>query len=96
MAQAEVVSARLNLRNDTKDVGGVFNFPSFASLQQKFEAADQCYSSVTALFYLARKGKYILEVGGWADPKDKRRDHSKLALLFRNFMCVFTRISDDF
>ena len=76
------MSARLNLRNDTKDVGGVFNFPSFASLQQKFEAADQCYSSVTALFYLARKGKYILEVGGWADPKDKRRDHSKLALLF--------------
>ena len=65
------MSARLNLRNDTKDVGGVFNFLSFVSLQQKFEAVDQCYSSVTVLFYLARKGKYILEAGGWADPKTK-------------------------
>ena len=42
-------------------VGGMCNFLSSVSPQQKFEMADQCYSSVTDQFYLASKGKYILE-----------------------------------
>ena len=32
------------------------------SHHSKTEAMDQCCSSVTAQFYLASKGKYILEV----------------------------------
>ena len=43
-------------------VKGVCNFLSSVSLQQKFEMADPGYSLVTAQFYLASKGKYILEV----------------------------------
>ena len=43
-------------------VKGECNFLSSVSLQQKFEMADQGYSLVTAQFYLASKGKYILEV----------------------------------
>jgi len=42
-------------------IGGLCNLPSSVSPQQKFEAVDQCYSSVTAQFSLASKGKYILE-----------------------------------
>ena len=38
--QAEVVSARLNLRNSTIDVGGVCNFLRSVSSRQKFEATD--------------------------------------------------------
>ena len=45
-------------------VGGVCNFLGSVSLQQKFEMVDQCYSSFTAQFYLAGKGKYILKVWG--------------------------------
>ena len=43
-------------------VRGVCNFFGSVSLQQNFEMADQYYSLVTAQFYLASKGKYILEV----------------------------------
>ena len=42
-------------------VRGMSNFFSSVSLQQKFEIVDQCYSSVTAEFYLASKAKYTLE-----------------------------------
>ena len=37
-------------------VGGVCNFLSSVSLQQRFEMADQGYSFVTAQFYSASKG----------------------------------------
>ena len=53
-------------------VQGVCNFPGSVSPQQRFETADQHYTSVTAQFYLASKGKYILEVWWWADPKEER------------------------
>ena len=43
-------------------VRGMSNFLSSVSPQQKFETADQCCSVVTAQFYLASKGKYILKV----------------------------------
>ena len=42
-------------------VGGVCNFLGSVSMQRS-EMADQCYSFVTAQFYLASKGWYILEV----------------------------------
>ena len=41
--------------------GGVCNFLSSVSPQQKFETVDQCYSLVTAQFYLASKGNHILK-----------------------------------
>ena len=54
-------SASLNLSHSTRDVGGMCNFLSSVSPQQRFEMVDQCYSSVTAEFYLASKAKYTLE-----------------------------------
>ena len=48
----EVVSARLNLRNGTIDVGGVCDFLASVSSQQKFEATDQCYSSMLHLSFI--------------------------------------------
>ena len=51
--QAEIVSARLNLRNGTIYVGGVCNLPSSVSPQQKFEAKDE---SVLHLSFI-RKNK---------------------------------------
>ena len=54
-------------------IRGMCNSPSSVSLQQKFEAVDWCYSSVTAQFYLASKGKYILEACVQANPIDKKR-----------------------
>ena len=33
---------------------------------------------VTAQFYLESKGKYILDVWGWANPKDAKRREEKL------------------
>ena len=63
------------------------NFLGSVLLQQKFEAADQCYSLVTAQFkwqtsftvqfYLVSKGKYILKVLGWANPKESKRKEKK-------------------
>ena len=38
--QAEVVSAKLNLRNDTVDVRGICNFLGSVSTKQKFEPMD--------------------------------------------------------
>ena len=67
--RAGVVSTRLNPSHGTRYVTGVCNFLNSVLPQQKFEVVDQCYSSVTAQFYLASKWKYILKVWGWADPK---------------------------
>ena len=56
-------------------VGGVCNFLGSVSPQQKFEAMDRpvLQLCVTAQFYLASRGKYILKAWGWADPKDAKR-----------------------
>ena len=72
---ADFVSARLDLRNGTVDIGGVCHFLSLVLLQQKFEATDRPVLglSVTAQLYLASKGKYILEAWGPAEPKDAKR-----------------------
>ena len=69
-------------------VGGMCDFLGSVSLQQKFEAVDQCYSSVTAQFYLVNKGKYILEEGGWANPKKERG--SVLAPFLSSFSSPWT------
>ena len=52
-------------------------FLSSVSLQQRFEMAGQCYSSVTAEFSLARKPKYTLKA--WGRPAPKERPQSTLA-----------------
>ena len=83
---AKVVSARLNPRNITIYVGRVCNFLSSVSLQQNLEA-----NSVTVQFYLASKGKYILEVWGQADPKDteEREDQRSRGLNFGSSFYMF-------
>ena len=48
--RAKIVSAKLNPSHGARYVGGVYNFLGSVSPQQKFEAADQCFSSVTAQF----------------------------------------------
>ena len=68
LGRAKVVSARLNPRNITMHVGGVCNFLSSVSPKQNLEA-----KGVTAQFYLAIKGKYILKGWGQADPKDTKK-----------------------
>ena len=55
-----IILKQTHVSNDY--VGGVCNFHGSVLPQQKFEPAGQCYSSVTAQFYLTSKGKYILEV----------------------------------
>ena len=53
---AEVVSARLHPSYGTRYIiRGVCNFLDSVLLQQRFEMVDQCYSLVTAPFYLANK-----------------------------------------
>ena len=67
-------------------VRGVCNFLSSVLLQLKFEVADQCYSSVTAQFYLASKEKYILEAWGCANQKkEQRRERHNLSSSFYMF-----------
>ena len=73
----------------TRDLGfgivrGVCNFLGSVSLQQRFEMADQCYSSVTAEFYLASKGKYTLKA--WGGPTPKETPQSTLASPFIRFV----------
>ena len=53
-------------------VRGVCNVLSSVLLQQRFETVDQCHSSFAVQFYLASKGKYILEVWGQTNPKEHR------------------------
>ena len=64
------------------------NFRGSGSLQQKFEVMDGLVLQVhvTPQFYLASKGKHILEACGRADPKDQREaPGSILAPLFMFF-----------
>ena len=80
--------------------GGVCNFLSSVSSQQKFEAMDQPYSpwtdcvttlrqiSVTAQFNLENEGKYILKALGHADPKDVKKRGRALPC---NRVCVRER-----
>ena len=50
--------------------------------QQRFEMADQCYSSVTAQLFLASKGKYTLNAWGWADSKGEASIRLGFLLLY--------------
>ena len=80
VGQTEVVSARLNLSHGTRYFGEMCNFFGSVSLQQKFEAMDQCYSSV--LF--GKQGKYNLRhEGGWTQ---KKRPQSILLPSFYMFI----------
>ena len=55
-------------------------------LKKKNKTADQCYSLVTAQFYLASKGKCILETWGRANPKEAKR---RVRLNFGSSFYVF-------
>ena len=61
LGPAEVVSARLNPSNGIRELGERVISSFLSQHSKKFEVADQCYSFVTAQFYLASKGKYILK-----------------------------------
>ena len=69
--------------NSSAPVGGVCNFLSSVSLQQKFAVMDgpvlQLY--VSAQFYLESKGKYILKAWGQTDPKDVKRREAPGSIL---------------
>ena len=45
---------------------------------------------VTAQFYLESKGKYILEVWGWADPKEEKKRKALSPILAPLFLCFFS------
>ena len=64
-------------------IRGMCKFPSSVSPQQKFEAVDQYYSSVTAQFYLASKGKYILEAWVRANPRDRNAERQSSKRIVR-------------
>ena len=87
--------ARLNLSHTIRDVWGVCNFLGSVSWQQKFEAMDRpvLQLSVTAPFYLAtkkkKKKKYILEVWGRANPKEKRSQRLNFG---SSFPCFFSSL----
>ena len=71
------------LLRDCKFFSSVLLDQCYSSVTAKFYLADQCYSLATDQFYLASKGKYILEVSVWTNPKEER--DSTLALLFKFF-----------
>ena len=77
-------SASLNPSHSTRDVAGMCNFLGSVSPQQRFEMVDQCYSSVTAEFYLASKAKYTLKAWRQADPNGEASIH----LWLRLYTCV--------
>ena len=83
--RAVVVSARLNLSHGTRDVRGVCNFLGSVSPQQRFEMADQCYSSVTAQSFIgqAKESTTSRCEGG---PTPKARPQSVLTSSFYTFV----------
>ena len=95
--QAEIVSARLNPRINTIYVRRVCNVLGSISLQQTFEVTDRpvLQLCVTSQFYLESKGKYILEVWGWVDPKDMKRREAlaslSICLLLIFIKTIFTQ-----
>ena len=70
-------------------VQGVCNFLSSFSPQQKLEVTDGPVFQlcVTAQFYLESKGKDILEVWGWVNPKDMKGREAPCSILAPFFMC---------
>ena len=69
-------------------VGGVCNF----SILSHHSKNLKWQTRVTAQFYLASKGQYILEVWGKADPKEAKRKEKRsiLAPLFMSFLLPLT------
>ena len=77
-----------------RTVGTVGNFLGSVLLQQKFEEMDGpvLQLRVTAQFYLASKGKYILKVWGPAYPNDTKRREAPSSILAPLFICFFILI----
>ena len=63
-----------------QSVGGVCNFLSSASPQQRFEMVDQCYSSVSAQFYRQAKDSLPSKCEGRLTPKGESLNLSWLYL----------------
>ena len=86
---ADFVSARLDLRNGTIDIGGVCHFLSLVSLQQKFEATDRpvLQLGVTAQFYLARKKNSSSRPEG--GPTQRRQEKRRVRLNFGSSFYMF-------
>ena len=91
VGQTEVVSARLNLSHGTRYFGEMCNFFGSVSLQQKFEAMDQCYSSVTAQSFI-QQAKESTPSRHEDRPTGKERPQSGLASSFYMF-CLLPPIS---
>ena len=90
--QAEIVSARLNLRNSTMDVMGVCDFLGSVSLQQKLEAIDRpvLWFHVITQFYLEINGKCNLEAWGPIYPKDVKRREALDSILAPVLICFLS------
>ena len=89
--RAEVVLGRLNLSHGTRYVGGVCNFLGSVLPQQRFEMADQCYSSVTAQSFI-QQAKESTPSRHEDRPTWKERPQSGLASSFYMF-CLLPPIS---
>ena len=88
---SSVTSKQPLITNPLPTVGGVCNFLSSVSLQQKFEATDQRSSPsdgpvlqlcATAQFYLENKGKHVLRACRPQSREEKRGPPAWLWLLF--------------
>ena len=90
--QANVVSARLNLRNGTIYVRGVFNFPSSVSLQQKCEATDGLVLQLS--FIWQAKENTSSRDEGWLTPK--RREEKPTVQFWLHFLHVFSPPPEPF
>ena len=84
---AEVVSARLNLKNGTMDDGGVCDFLGSVSPQQKFEVMDQ--TSVIPQFYWQAKENTSSRCEGWLTQKTQR-GQKPLAQFWLLFLYIFS------
>ena len=89
--RAEVVLGRLNLSHGTRYVGGVCNFLGSVLPQQRFEMADQCYSSVTAQSFI-QQAKESTPSRHEDRPTGKESPQSGLASSFYMF-CLLPPIS---
>ena len=72
-------------------VRGVFVIPPVLFCRsKKFEVKDRplLHIRVTAQFYLASKGKYILKARGQANPKDSKR-REDCDLILAPLLCIF-------
>ena len=74
-----------NILSCHSSVGGVCNFLTYVSLQQRIEMVDQCYSSITAQSFI-RQAKESTPSSREGGPTSKERLNLLLASSFYSFV----------